>query len=271
MSQKAFLALCVAILLPLISYFIVKAASADAISMPPHFYPEYVKDTVINGKAKSDTVWHQVANVTLTNQLGDQVSLDSLRGRIVVADFFFTRCPSICPHLTRNMKGLQDALKMKDVTKRIDTSFVHFVSFSVDPKRDSAEVLRQYAARFGVNADVWWLLTGDKKTIYDFALDEVKLGLTDGGTVDSNFIHTERFVLLDKKGVVRGYYNGLDSVALSNLAEDITLLMLERDRNQPSEVLAQLKSIWPIYLAVVAGVIIFVWITRRPKREPSLH
>jgi protein SCO1/2 len=268
-SQKALLALCIAIFLPLVSYFIVKGVSRDAIHMPPHYYPDEIVDSVKNGKRVTDTVWHQVANIKLRNQLGDTVSLNDLRGKIVVADFFFSHCPSICPYLTRNMKGLQDALKIRDVTKRIDTSFVQFLSFTVDPERDSVEQLRKYADRFGVNSDVWWMLTGPKKTIYDFALNEVKLGLQDGEGVDSNFIHTQKFVVLDKKGIVRGYYDGLDTMALSKLAEDITLLMLEKNKNEPSPVLAQLKSLWPIYIAVIVAVVLFFWIARRPAKEPK--
>ena len=269
MSQKALLALCIAIFLPLVSYFIVKGVSRDAIHMPRHYYPDDIVETVKNGKQVSDTIWHQVANIKLRNQLGDSVSINDLRGKIVVADFFFTHCPSICPFLTRNMKGLQDALKMKDVTKRMDSSFVQFLSFTVDPERDSVEQLNKYAAHFGVNSDVWWMVTGPKKTIYDFALNEVKLGLQDGEGVDSNFIHTQKFVVLDKKGIVRGYYDGLDTMALSKLAEDITLLMLERDKNEASPVLAQLKGLWPIYIAVIVAVVLFVWITRRPAKEPK--
>lgn len=237
--------------------------------MPPHYYPDYIVDSVKDGKRVTDTVWHQVANIKLRNQLGDTVSLNDLRGRIVVADFFFSHCPSICPYLTRNMKGLQDALKMRDVTKRIDTSFVQFLSFTVDPERDSVQQLKRYADRFGVNSDVWWMLTGPKKTIYDFALNEVKLGLQDGEGVDSNFIHTQKFVVLDKKGVVRGYYDGLDTASLSKLAEDITLLMLEKNKNEPSPVLQQLKSLWPIYIAVIVAVVLFFWIARRPANEPK--
>lgn len=233
--------------------------------MPRRYYVDAINSRVENGKSVTDTVWHQLANITLTNQLGKQVSLDSLRGRIVIADFFFTRCPSICPALTRNMKGLQDGLKLKDVTKRIDTTFVQFLSFSVDPERDSVPVLKQYADRNGVNHDVWWMLTGPKKTIYDYALNELKLGLQDGGTVDENFIHTDKFVLIDKTGVVRGYYSGLDQNSLSKLAEDLTLLMLEKDQRKPSPVLAQLLSLWPVFLAALVGLLIFLRIVRKPR------
>jgi protein SCO1/2 len=93
-------------------------------------------------------------------------------------------------------------------------------------------VLKKYADRYGVNHDTWWLLTGSKTEIYDFALNELKLGLQDGGSVDSNFIHTGKFVMMDKERIVRGYYDGLDTASLSKLAEDLTLLLLEKDRRK---------------------------------------
>lgn len=197
--------------------------------MPPRYFADTVINKVVNGKTVSDTVWHTVKNISLTNQLGQQVSLDDIKGSIIVADFFFTRCPSICPTLTRNMKELQDAMKMKNFRRKIDSSYVHFISFTVDPVRDSAEALKKYADKYQVNHDTWWLLTGSQKDIYDFALNELKLGLQDGEGVDSNFIHTQKFVLMDKDRIVRGYYNGLDSASMSKLAEDVTILMLEKD------------------------------------------
>jgi protein SCO1/2 len=219
-------------LLPVVSYLIVKEASEDAVTMPKRYFADTVINKIVNGKNVSDTTWHTLKNISLTNQLGNQVSLDDLKGSIIIADFFFTRCPSICPALTKNMKGLQDAMKMKDFRKKIDSSYVHFISFTVDPERDSAAAMKAYADKHGVNHDSWWFLTGPKKTIYDFAFNELKLGLQDGEGIDSNFIHTNKFVLIDKERIVRGYYNGLDSTALSKLAEDITLLMLEKDRKK---------------------------------------
>jgi protein SCO1/2 len=230
-SKKALLSLCIVALLPLVSYLIVKSASDNAVVMPRHFLPDSVISKVVDGKQVTDTVWHKVQNISLINQLGDTVSLDDIKGSIIIADYFFTRCPSICPTLTKNMKVLQDAMRMKDFRRRIDSTFVRFISFSVDPERDSADVLKRYADKYSVNHDTWWFLTGDKKKIYDFALNELKIGLQDGEGVDSNFIHTQKFVLIDKERVVRGYYNGLDSASMSKLAEDLTLLMLEKDKN----------------------------------------
>ena len=235
MSKKALLSLCIVALLPVVSYLIVKTASDDAVVMPPHYFPDSVINKIVDGKTVTDTVWHRVNNISLVNQLGDTVSLDDINGSIIIADYFFTRCPSICPTLTKNMKSLQDAMKMKDSRRRIDSSYVRFLSFSVDPERDSPDVLKKYADKYAVNHDTWWFLTGDKKKIYDFAFNELKLGLQDGKGIDSNFIHTQKFVLIDKNRNVRGYYNGLDSSSMSKLAEDLTLLMLEKDKKKKRE------------------------------------
>lgn len=224
--------LCLALLLPLVCYWIVKFYSDGAVVMPKRFYADTVLTRVVDGKSQTDTIWHKVSNFHLVNQLGDTVSLDDLKGKVIVADFFFTHCPSICPTLTRNMKRIQEALKLKDETTLGDTTFVQLLSFSVDPERDSAVQLKKYADKFGVNHDVWWMLTGDKKAIYDFALNEVKLGLVDGEGVDTNFVHTEKMVLIDKDRVVRGYYNGLDSMAMAQLSGDIVKIMLEKDKKK---------------------------------------
>ena len=162
-----------------------------------------------------DTVWHSVEDFKFQNQLGRTVSMADLPGKVIVADFFFTRCPSICPKLTANIRKLQDALSTKDQFKQLNPAFVQFISFSVDPERDSVPVLKAYGDQFGINPDLWWLLTGPKKQIYDFSINELKLGLADGEGVDSNFIHTQKLVLLDKQQVVRGYYNGLDSIDMT--------------------------------------------------------
>lgn len=233
MSKKAILGLCIAILIPLTCYLIVKFTSDSAITMPRRFYADTVITKSVDGKTTTDTVWHKTANITLVNQLGDTVSLYDIKNKVVVADFFFTRCPTICPKLTQNMVKLQRSFsKFREGRRVIDSTIVQFISFSVDPERDSVQPLKNYADRFGVDHDNWWLLTGPKKTIYDFALNEMKLYTEDGGSVDSNFIHTNKFVLLDKDRLVRGYYNGLDTTSLAKLAEDIGLLMLEKDRKK---------------------------------------
>jgi protein SCO1/2 len=110
------------------------------------------------------------------------------------------------------------------------------------------------------------MLTGDKKTIYDFALNEVKLGVgADSAEVSPDFPHSGKLVLLDKNRVVRGYYNGLDSTEVARLGEDIVFLMLEKDKKKKSPIFTKLAGLWPIFLFVAIAVAIFLFINRKPK------
>lgn len=223
-----------------------------------YFTPERVDVIEKNGKTVTDTVWHKVKNIQFTNQLGKKVSLYDLQGKIIVIDFFFTRCPSICPRLARSMKRLQDSFKKND-------SIVQFISISIDPERDSVPQLRAFADRFNANHDSWWFVTGDKKEIYDFALNELKAGLADK-EVDSSFIHTENFFLLDSSFVVRGWYNGFDTVKQAQLVQDIPLIMLEKDRKKPS-VFRELIPILPMIFIAIGIVFVIVLIFNRQKNK----
>lgn len=226
MGKKGFLGLALAALVPLMAFLIFKYFGDKVQIMPRHFYMDSLRVHTEDGKIITDTVWHRVADIKLHNQLGDSVSLDSLNGKVVVANFFFTHCPSICPKLMANMRKLQESFMKTQ-------NYVQFLSFSVDPERDSVPALKKYADKLNINHSNWWLLTGDKKTIYDFALHEVKLGLQDGEGVDSNFIHTPRFVLLDRNHTVRGYYNGLDSTEMLRLLDDVVFLNMETEKRKP--------------------------------------
>ncbi len=225
MSKKGFLGLILALGIPVLSYYIVKFSSEGSVEMPRRYFFDTVTEKTVKGKLVKDTVWHKVANFTFTNQLGKMVSVDSLKGKILVVDYFFTRCPNPCPTLTRNMKKMQDAFLKND-------SLVHFISLTVDPSRDSVEALKRYADKYKVRHNNWWFLTGDKKTIYDLAYNEFKAATIDGGEVDTAFLHTNKFYLLDKDRVIRGWYDGTDTVAMAKLAKDIGLLFLEKDKKK---------------------------------------
>lgn len=259
MSKKALLALMLATVMPLAGYFIVKQYSRNTVHMPGRYFePDSVIVSEKNGKMVTDTVWHKVKNIEFTNQLGKKVSLNDLKGRILVIDFFFTRCPSICPGLARSMKRLQDSFVKND-------SIVHFISISVDPEHDSVPQLRKFADRLNVNHDTWWFVTGDKKEIYDFAFNELKASLADS-QADTAFLHTENFFLLDSSRIVRGWYNGFDTVKQAQLVRNIPLLMLEKDRKAPS-VFRKFIPILPIIFIAIAIVFIGVFIFNRKKNK----
>jgi protein SCO1/2 len=267
MNKKALLGLCVAVLLPVFSYLVLKYTSEGAVEMPR----KYLLDTVINrvekGKEVSDSIWHKTKNIRLVNQLGDTVNLYDNPGKIIVADFFFTSCRSICPILTHNMAKLQQSfLKGGDVRNKIDTSIVQFLSFTVDPGHDSVSVLKKYADRFGVQHDNWWMLTGNRDSIYRFAFEELKVDKFSEEPVSPDFVHTSRYVLLDKDRVLRGYYNGLDSVSIAKLARDIGLLMLEKDARKPSSVFREIIDLSWLWLLIVLMITFFVLYMRRNRK-----
>jgi len=224
MKKKAFLALMLAIMFPLLGYLLVNYYSKRDTQMPGRYFYDSVSVSQKNGKNIYDTAWHHVSNVAFTNQFGKKVSFADLKGKIIVLDFFFTRCPSICPRLARAMKKLQNSFVNND-------SIVQFVSVSVDPVHDSVPELRKWAERFNVDPDSWWVVTGNRDSIYHFAINEMKADIADVN-VDTAFIHTENFFLLDKQRVIRGWYNGFDSNAQKKLVRDIPLLMLEKDQKR---------------------------------------
>jgi len=212
-------------LLPFASYLFVSNLSKDAIKMPRRYFYDTVMVKMEKGKKVNDTVWHKVRPFKLKNQFGKEVGLEDWGGKIIIADFFFTSCPSICPKLTRNMKKLQTAFKKTD-------SLVRFVSFTVDPVRDSVQALKAYGDKFGIDHDTWFMLTGNRNELYDIALNEFKASIASNGNIDTGFIHTDRFFLLDRDRVVRGWYNGLDSANLDKLIKDVVLLNMERDKKK---------------------------------------
>lgn len=223
--MKKILAILVVLILPIGSYLIVSRYSREAVVMPKRYFFDTVKTVKVGGKTKQDTVWHSIRPFTLTNQFGRTVSLDEWKGRVIIANFIFTSCPSICPTLTRNMRRLQQAFTKTD-------TIVRFVTFTVDPLRDTPEKLKAYGDRFRIDHDTWWMLTGNKREIYDIALREFKANIAQAEQVDTGFIHTDKFFLLDKDRVVRGWYNGLDSARLEYIIKDVVLLNMERDKRK---------------------------------------
>lgn len=225
MNKKGIIVFLVAVVLPVVSYLVVNSYSKGATGMPRRYFFDTVVTKIQDGKTVNDTIWHKIRPFKLKNQFGKEVGLEDFGGKIIVADFFFTSCPSICPTLTKNMKKLQSAFNKTD-------SIVRFVSFTVDPERDTVEKMKAYGDKYGINHDTWWMLTGPKQEIYDIALNEFKASVASSGEIDTSFIHTEKFFLLDRDKVVRGWYNGLDSTNLDKLIKDIVLISMERDKKK---------------------------------------
>ena len=155
----------------------------------------------------------QLPDFSLTDQRGAPFALSDLQDKVWVADFIFTSCGTICPPMTIEMARLQDELAAEDL---------HFVSFSVDPERDTPEVLFRYADYYGADDNRWSFLTGQKETIYQLAHDSFNLA---AGHRGSEILHSTRFVLVDRKQQVRGYYDSRSKVQLQQLRRDIQTLL----------------------------------------------
>lgn len=159
-------------------------------------------------------VHHQLPDFALTNQHGHALALADLEGKVWVADFIFTSCPTICPPMTDEMTRLQDEFATEPDLR--------FVSFSVDPERDTPAVLSRYADSFGVDHSRWSFLTGEKASIYQLAHDGFNLAV---GHQGSEILHSTRFVLVDRGGNVRGYYDSRIKANLRHLRRDIKTLL----------------------------------------------
>ncbi len=265
MNKKALLGLLIAIAIPLVSYFIMKMLSRDVVAMPRHFIYDTVYSVTKKGKLVNDTVWHKIPDFSFVNQLNDTVGWKEIGEKIVVADFFFTRCPTICPKLTKNMKLLQDHIKSSARVGDRFPNFVHFLSFSVDPERDDVYALKRWADRFQINPENWWLLTGNKKSIYDLSIEHFKLGLVDGQGIDTSFFHTDYMVLIDRNRNIRGYYHGLDTTEVQQLARDIVLLSLEKDPKRKGVFAGKLEMLAIIFIITIAGIFLLIYLLKRYK------
>ena len=178
---------------------------------PSDFNPKLVDKSIRN---VSDN--HRVKDFNLINQNGIKISSKDYENKIYVVDFFFTRCPSICPIMTDNMKLVQD--------EYIDDNNIMLLSLSVTPDIDNVEVLKNYAIEKGVNDLKWNITTGSKKHIYELARKSyfAVVDQGDGGLQD--FIHTPNFVLVDTKKQIRGIYDGTEDKEISRLIKDINIL-----------------------------------------------
>lgn len=163
---------------------------------------------------------HTIDTFALENQLGHAITKDSLDGYLYVANFFFTTCPSICPKMMSNLQTLQDSFANNNQIK--------LVSFSVMPWVDTVNQLRVYGASRHINATQWYLLTGKKERIYELGrksyFAEKGLGLQKNNT---EFLHTESMLLIDKRGRIRGIYNATQKVEMERVIDDIRTLLKE--------------------------------------------
>ncbi len=220
------------LILPVFIYLGLKAFGTNHFSLP-RYVPAIDSTTGEIKMAKRlnprwnesemDTVFQTIPSFSLTNETGKTFDSKSLKGKIYVASFFFTRCTTICPKITSQVSRVQDTF--------LGDPEVQLLSISVDPKFDQPEQLALYAKRFDANKDQWHFLTGEKKMIYPLVLKGFHVPLADASEYDAaiknpdeTFIHSERLVLVDKEGIIRGFYDGTDKKEVDRLLVEIKVL-----------------------------------------------
>ena len=183
------------------------------------YNPADVNPRLVDFSMKHITKDHTIADFELTNQNGQKITNKNYKDKIYVADFFFTRCQTICINMAYNMGELQNLYKK-------DTDIM-FLSHSVTPEIDSVTVLKEYADRKGIIDGKWNITTGAKTHIYELARKSYFAVLDEGTGDENDFIHTEQFVLVDKEKRIRGYYDGTEKEDMEKLKKDIVLLKEE--------------------------------------------
>ena len=188
----------------------------------PIYNPADVNPELVDSTVQYVAKYHTIGDFSFTNQNGKTITQKDYKGKIYVADFFFTTCGSICPIMTTNMIDVQKAFA--------NNPKVMILSHTVTPEIDSVPVLKKYSLEKGVIDSKWNLVTGDKKDIYSMARKSylaVKLGKPEELY---DMVHTENFVLVDAERRVRGFYDGTKKEEVKKLIEDINWLLTE-DKN----------------------------------------
>ena len=192
------------------------------ILSPRDINPELVDSSLHNRGIGTEGIYHQISPFNLVDQHGLEVSENDIENKVIVVDFFFVSCGSICTIMTKNLKRVHDFYKKNHN--------VLILSHTVWPEMDSVSVLNNYANEHDANYETWRFLTGDKKELYRLARKDYMvvpaindLNYQHGSEAD--FIHTENVVLIDKKKRIRGYYDGTDENAMKKLVSDIEKLL----------------------------------------------
>jgi protein SCO1/2 len=198
----------------------IKVTEISRVEFLPYYNEESFTPIWLTPNTEEEKRFHKIPGFNLMNQLGDTISQKTFEEKIYVTDFFFTTCPGICPKMTGNMEKIQEEF--------VNDSDILLLSHSVMPTTDSIPILKEYAKNNNVIDNKWHLVTGDKKDIYDLGRNHYFVENDLGEVKDINdFLHTENFLLIDKKKHIRGIYNGLNRASIAQLIIDIKTLQKE--------------------------------------------
>lgn len=176
---------------------------------------------LVNGKEKVDTLYQSIPAFSFLNQDSVLITSKSLDGKIYIADFFFTSCPSICPIMKKQMLRVYKEYEGNEQVK--------FLSHTIDPKHDSISVLKDYANKLGANSKQWYFLYGNRDSIYHIAKNSYMSISYEDKNTPGGIVHSGYFILVDKQKHIRGAYDGTNTEQVSQLIKDVQILLDEYD------------------------------------------
>lgn len=217
MTRKQIIVLLV-LLLPSLLYVFLTTGKHNFIRVA-YYGPKETVKKIVDGKEQIDTIYHSIPPFRFVNQDGDTITQEQYKGKIYVADFFFTTCQSICPKMAANLMTVQ--------TKFKDYDSVAILSHTVNPEIDTVAVLKRYSEMVHANTKRWNFVTGKRSDIYNLAIKGYLLPVAEDEAAEGGFLHSEQLVLVDKDAHIRGFYDGTSIVEINKLNDDIKTLMAE--------------------------------------------
>ena len=206
---QGFVLVCI-LLVPVLIFLFLKGFGKNEYDLPIFFQKGV--DNPFKECPVTDSTQHYIPEFTFTNQEGRPIGRAQMEGKITVVDFFFTSCPSICPVMSKEMARVNDMFR--------DEPQVQLMSISIDPEYDSPQILKKYADEHQAIPGKWHFLSGPKLETFQLARCGFVLPALDGNGVPDDFVHSDKFMLIDEEGRIRGYYSG-------TTREQVDLLMLE--------------------------------------------
>ena len=203
------------------SYFIMTSEKEEKL---PVLNPNELNPEVVGESVRNIGYGHTIGEFSLINQDSNTVTLNEVKGKIHVAEYFFTHCGSICPIMNKQMQRVHRKFKSNDDVK--------ILSFTVDPENDTVQRMKWYADKHNASGDNWHFLTGDKEELYQLARTSYftlkPAEARNLGDAGSDFIHTNNFVLVDRELRIRGYYDGTNQADVTKMMRDMETLLKEK-------------------------------------------
>jgi protein SCO1 len=209
--------LCTIMPVALYLYFKSNNSFAQNNMLPHRWWPINV-ETFPNpdGTYRYDTTFHQVPSFSYTNCLGQQTTDSAMIGKVSIVEFFFAQCPSICPIMNRNLSSVYHTISKNNN--------LHLFSFTIDPERDTLVALKKYGEKYEADFDHWHFLRGPQDTTFKLGRSGFKIPV-DNTDSETDFLHSDRMILVDWNKNIRGYYLGTDSADMERLKNDVAMLL----------------------------------------------